>query len=381
MKRTKIKSEPLHTHWDRLGIPTQRIQILLLASAILLVIANILVDLKIRANHPPAQEERDLELASPTDVEKAVAAVKATLQEFHLDPNQVRQKDRTYFVSVPKELQFVEFHLHLGQRLRPMDGKILHTLDDSKQNRYVLTIGVKNKLAGQFFLLRKATLPAKVGRTAIIVDDFGYRYDETINQFICFPLPLTVSILPGLKESRRIAREAQLAGREVLLHMPMEPLKEKFSDDGHIILADHDPATIRLRLRQAFTLVPEAKGMNNHQGSRIIADRNVMTVVMAEMKRQNKFFIDSYTNPQSVALTIAKQMGVPCIANQIFLDAENDEAFIESQLERLAELSSKQGKAVGIAHARKRTLEVLKRKLPGLQARGIEFVYVSELLN
>ena len=201
-----------------------------------------------------------------------------------------------------------------------------------------------------------------------------------MKEFILFPKRITLSIIPGLKESTQVAREAQLAQKEVLIHMPMEPLEEKYSDEGFTILTGQDPGIVRLRIRRACSVLPMSVGINNHLGSKATADVDLMRVVMSEIKTTGRFFVDSRTSPESVALSVAKSMKLRAAANQVFLDVEDDEEFISGQLKKLAELATTKGKAIAIGHVRKKTLHVLKSELPALEARGIELVFVSETL-
>jgi polysaccharide deacetylase 2 family uncharacterized protein YibQ len=71
---------------------------------------------------------------------------------------------------------------------------------------------------------------------------------------------------------------------------------------------------------------------------------------------------------------------VRAAANQIFIDAEDDKDFIRSQMNKLADQATRDGRVIAIAHMRKRTLQVLQEMIPDLQVRGVEFVYISALL-
>ena len=374
-----VSDEEWHMRKKRI----RRIQLWLLLLAFVLTMANIFVELKLRAQraHPePAARAQRITRASAEEITRVVNAVKEAAADFHVDPKTIRQKNGSYIVPIPKEMRFLDFYFHLKNRLSNIDAGIGQTIDDRKKSSIEMTVLIDEEFAVKLVFLRKQALPSVAGRIAIVIDDFGYSYNEVVKDFLFFPEPLTVSIIPGLEESGRIAKEAQLAEREIMVHLPMEPLNENYANDDYIILAIHDRAMVRLRVRQAFSQIPQAVGLNNHQGSKVTMDRKIMTAVMTEIKNEKKFFIDSHTSRQSVALAVAHSLKVPAAANQIFLDAEDDETFIETQLLRLAELSCKQGKAVGIAHVRKRTFDVLQRMIPELKSRGIEFVYVTEIL-
>lgn len=359
----------------------RRLQIRLLVLAGFLTLTNLFVDLAYRTRQPEATvhpgETRSR--VSPQERDRAEEVARAVLQEFHIPSQRIREKDEEILATIPQGFRFIDFYFRLQQRLQEADGTILRTQEDEKKNRKELTVAVDGEPAFRLVLTAKASVPAVAGQVAILIDDFGYSYNETVRDFICFPEPLTLSILPGLGETARVAREAKLVGREVLVHMPMEPLNESFSDQGLTILAGQDAATVRLRVRQAFALIPNAIGLNNHQGSRVTADARIMRAVLTEVKNENKIFIDSYTNPASVALAVAQSLQVPAARNLLFIDAEDNDEFIEKQLLRLADTSVKQGKVIGIGHVRKRTLTMLQEKIPELKARGIELVPISRL--
>jgi polysaccharide deacetylase 2 family uncharacterized protein YibQ len=242
-----------------------------------------------------------------------------------------------------------------------------------------LYIVIDDEKALKVILYQRESMTAVTGQVAIIIDDFGYAYNDLVRKFLFFPKPLTISIIPGLDETGKVARDAKLANREILVHMPMEPLNEKFSDDGYTLLSGMDGGTVRLRVRQAFSKIPGAIGMNNHQGSKATADRAVMKAALGELKKQNKFFVDSRTNPKSVGVEVARELKVPVAANKIFIDAEDDEDFIEGQMNKLADMAAKNGTVVAIAHMRKKTFNVLERMMPLLEQQGIKFIYVSQV--
>jgi polysaccharide deacetylase 2 family uncharacterized protein YibQ len=330
---------------------------------------------KHRAATPPPLERAEEKAAT-----EAVTVLRTVLGEFRVSAGLIRDQGEQLSASVPMDLHFIAFYNALTSRLDDVDGQVRNIKEERAKNRITFDLVVDDKLARHVTFVRRSGLKATSGKAAIIIDDFGYNYNDLVKDFLLFQAPLTVAIIPGLDESKRVARDANLAGREILVHMPMEPENEKFADDGYTILAGQDAATIRMRVRSAFAQLPNAIGMNNHQGSKVTVDRAIMKEVMKEVKRQNKIFIDSRTSPQSVALETARSLHVRAAANQIFIDAEDDKDFIRSQMNKLADQATREGRVIGIAHMRKRTLQVLQEMIPDLQVRGVEFVYVSTLL-
>ncbi|MEE8078497.1 MAG: divergent polysaccharide deacetylase family protein, partial [Pseudomonadales bacterium] len=63
---------------------------------------------------------------------------------------------------------------------------------------------------------------------AIVVDDVGYNLAQA-ERLLKAPGKLTLGILPFAPHSPAIARRAQIAGKEVILHQPMEPIATPYS--------------------------------------------------------------------------------------------------------------------------------------------------------
>jgi polysaccharide deacetylase 2 family uncharacterized protein YibQ len=240
----------------------------------------------------------------------------------------------------------------------------------------LLTIGKNDQQALHLRLIRNAQLSNIAGYAAIIIDDFGYSHNDLVRSFISFPHAITLSIIPGLRESRTIARDAELAKKTYLVHMPMEPLNEPFDDLGFTILAGQDAGLIRMRTRSAFSQLPHAVGLNNHQGSRATADEAVMRILLQELKSLDKFFIDSHTHPSSIGLQIGKQVGLPVEENQLFLDAKDDKAFIRSQMEVWPPLASTQANVIAIGHVAAKHPANLARNDPAVGRPRHHFVPV-----
>jgi polysaccharide deacetylase 2 family uncharacterized protein YibQ len=160
----------------------------------------------------------------------------------------------------------------------------------------------------------------------------------------------------------------------------MEP--EGRADPGPGALAEGMSAgEVARRTRAAIEAVPGAVGVNNHMGSRLTADESTMRAMLGVVAERGLFFVDSRTTPDSVAERVARELGVPTAARDVFLDAEGDASSIAAELERLLELARRQGAAIAIAHPHPATLELLERELPLLKARGFELVPVSYLLE
>lgn len=218
------------------------------------------------------------------------------------------------------------------------------------------------------------------GVISLIIDDFGYRNDHISNGFLELPGKLTYAIIPGHQHSQLFSKKAYDAGYEVIVHMPMENIGKTYGEEEYVLMSYFQDDEIKSRVNKAFEHLPEAIGLNNHQGSRGTADARVMMLLSKGIKDKKKFFIDSRTASNSLAESTMRKYGVPTNKRDVFLDNELDEEKIKIQLLKLAEVSEKKGIAIGIGHVKPQTLNVLAREIPNLQSKGFRFEFVSNLV-
>jgi polysaccharide deacetylase 2 family uncharacterized protein YibQ len=245
-------------------------------------------------------------------------------------------------------------------------------------------MGVRVSLA-LFALTLAAAVPAQdipraqPAKLAILIDDLGVSLAEG-RRVLRLPGPVACAILPHQPFSRRLAEEARASRKEVLLHLPMESEEPHETGPG-VIDATMPPLEIRAALDYNLETVPHAAGINNHMGSHLTRQREPMQWLMQVMRhRGNLFFVDSRTTPASVAADAARAEGIPTLVRDVFLDNERDAGKIEHQLDELVRLARTRGQALAIGHPYPETLAVLERRLPQLQAAGIELVPLTGLL-
>ena len=224
-------------------------------------------------------------------------------------------------------------------------------------------------------------LPDAGGRplVAIIIDDVGYD-QQLAERFIKCPVTLTLSILPHSPFNKRIARAAHRQGREVMLHLPMEPSEYPAVNPGPgALLTSMSPDTLLRQLENNIVDVPYIKGVNNHMGSEMTTISTQMYQIFSVMKKRDLFFIDSRTTAETLCRPSARLLKVPFAERDIFLDNIPTAANIGRQLEKLVKIAQLRGYAVGIAHAHDTTCQALIKKLPLLQEK-VEFVSASRIV-
>lgn len=319
----------------------------------------------------------------PRPAKPTAETVRSALQQVALrhgvNEQEVREEDGWLVISLPADKSLAAVSAEMLHRAQELGAGLAEQASGNGWSRLVLRMGDRGLLGIKLVHAQ----PAEHGGPliALVIDDFGYSAGELAKGFLELPWALTVSVIPGLPFSGVLAEQAAVAGKEVMVHMPMEPLHEPVEDRGYTLLVTLSEKEIRDRVARAIACVPGAVGMNNHQGSRATADVQVMSVLMEELKTRGLYFVDSRTNSQSRALAMASRMRVPCVANDMFLDVEPDTAKVYRQLSLLARVAKRKGKAVGIGHVRRSTYELLRREVPRLQEQGFRFVPVSKVLG
>lgn len=247
-----------------------------------------------------------------------------------------------------------------------------------------LNIKVQNRMTHQLtFLYAKPSLPKVASRpkVAIVIDDLGGE-NQMSQEILHWNVPLTLSILPFTPYSKALAQEAHQRGKEVILHLPMEPHGYPETKPGQgVLLQEMEDEKLLRQLSKDLEAVPNIKGVSNHMGSRLMEDSGKLRVIMKELKRRGLFFLDSRTTPQTMGLEIAESIGVRATERSLFLDHSQDPEEIKRQLEKLAQLSLETGKAIGIGHPHPSTLKSLKEMIPRMKEKGIEIVPLSSLVE
>ncbi len=214
-------------------------------------------------------------------------------------------------------------------------------------------------------------------RLYVVLDDAGASLEE-IEPFLQLEFPFTVAILPHLPAAREVGDAALESGRELILHQPMEALNAADPGPGAIELG-HDEADVRAILERNLASLPPVVGVNNHMGSRVTEDKELMRAVLADLHERELFFLDSRTTHRSVAGKIAFEVGIPFMERDVFLDHDPQREAIEAALQHALTIADTRGHAVMIGHVMVSELaEVFEEIYPELAARGYRFEPLSE---
>jgi uncharacterized protein len=286
------------------------------------------------------------------------------------------------------------YELSFKRWISPQDGTdfVLYEISEGRERVSSILLVLESQLE----LAKPATLPtdeiepSKIVlpkyfqgnyRVSIIIDDLGADLGVA-EELSKFPQNLTFSIIPELKFTQKTAELANSSGKEVMVHLPMEPeAHEGLVIEPKTILASMSPSEVESIFEELVTSVPFAVGMNNHMGSKATPNRALMAEVLALTKLRGFYFIDSRTTPSTQGYAVARELGVPTNFRSVFLDDKRNVPYTEYQLDVLLKRMLKQGSAIAIGHPYPTTIEALRRKLPEFERRGVRIVFASELVS
>lgn len=218
-------------------------------------------------------------------------------------------------------------------------------------------------------------------RLALIIDDMGYNGGK-YNEMMGMGKPMTFSVLPGAPHAWEVALMVHQRGFEVMLHLPMEPKEgEQYSMEKDTVLAGMRPEMVQKILQEALKRIPHVRGVNNHMGSKATEDQELMQALMATLKKEGLYFIDSQTSSRSLGPETARRAGVASGRNNRFIDPEKNLPAIKGAIRSAMKKAKREGKAVAIGHPHPLTALAIKEMMPEIEREGIQLVFASEVVG
>lgn len=213
---------------------------------------------------------------------------------------------------------------------------------------------------------------------SIILDDLGEQYAAGLRA-VDLPGAVACAFLPYTRFSAAQAERAHARGKEVLLHLPLQPGKAQPYPVGLTLASGR--SEMAAYLESALASVPHARGVNNHQGSLLTEMPQHMDWLMSEIKLYPRlYFVDSRTSSVSVAYRVALARAVPAAERQFFLDTERGEAAVRAAFHQLVRYARRNERALAIGHPYPETFRVLEQELPRLAQYRVKLVAPSELI-
>ena len=242
----------------------------------------------------------------------------------HDGPGAVRWR-----VGLRPDASLLQANYAVSHRVEELGGVVLsgrETLGPRGETRLTLLLGLPKRGLHELLLVRgvRPDEPSErpAPRLALVLFGFGDDLDEAKRVFD-LPVPFAVALTPDAKTSSAMFRAAHEKGREVVLHVPLEPVNYPQLNPGPGTLLvtmkpDRATGTMRRWLDQAGPVV----GVANHMGSLATQDMTLMGAVYRELRRRHLPFIHLLPAAGAVCRPLAAEMGVIYDEPDAVLDAE-----------------------------------------------------------
>ncbi len=221
--------------------------------------------------------------------------------------------------------------------------------------------------------------PREMVQIAIIIDDLGYNLRQGA-AMARLPGALTLAVLPHSPNGVALSELGHQHGKLIMLHTPMSNLQQLPLDAGGLTDQMTQQEFIDT-LYQGLDSIPHIQGVNNHMGSYLTQLPEPMSWLMDTLAREQLFFIDSRTSPDSIAWETARDIELPTQKRDVFLDNERTAEAIGAQFDQLLRIAKRRGSAIAIGHPYPETVAFLTDVLPSLTELGVELVPVTQLIS
>ena len=220
-------------------------------------------------------------------------------------------------------------------------------------------------------------LPSK-GKLIFVFDDAGHNLEQ-LQYFLDLPFPCTIAVLPKLPNSRETARRIRAAGKELILHQPMQAVNQNINPGEGAVKPGMSREEIKKIVASNVEEIGPIAGMNNHEGSLITSDEEAMEAVLELCREKNIYFLDSRTRSKSVVPQVAKKLNMSIWERAVFLDNKRDKAYMKKQIIDGLEIASQRGEAIMIGHVFTVDLAILLKEMySDLTQEGYTFSTISK---
>ncbi len=209
---------------------------------------------------------------------------------------------------------------------------------------------------------KKPEKPENAGTLIFVFDDAGHNLNQ-LEHFLQLPFACTIAVLPQLPYSLQAAESSRKAGKEVILHQPMQSVNPAIDPGPGAITPDLSAAEIRAITRKNIEELWPLAGMNNHEGSLMTADKDAMRAVLDVVQEKKIFFLDSRTTPKTVVPQVAKEKNMKIWQRAVFIDNKKTRTAMKSEIEKGLGIARKKGYAILIGHVGTTELAQLLQEL------------------
>jgi hypothetical protein len=214
--------------------------------------------------------------------------------------------------------------------------------------------------------------PEKAPKLAVVLTGLGLSYNETRAAIDKLPGGVTFSFDPYTDSLQQWIAVARAHGHEVLIDLPLEPINYPQSDPGpQTLLLGASAADNQARLDWVLTRASGYVGVASAYGASFSGAVNAMLPVLQTLHRRGLIYVDNHIAGQALPTRLARDIGVPLVTNDRYLDAEGTRGSLDVRLGELEHEARTSGHAVGFAAPHPTTIDRLAEWVKQLQSKKV----------
>lgn len=150
------------------------------------------------------------------------------------------------------------------------------------------------------------------------------------------------------------------------------------STHSHPIRIHHTREEIKTAVREAFELIPDAKGMATRLGEQAVEHKNLLSALLEPLQGKHQFFLDlTGTNP-SETNNVCAELSITC---ETFLPYNPDNSTLEFYIKKTLNEARKYGSTVMILPMKKDVWSYLQNIKETASRQGTEIIPLTELID
>ncbi|EAI3516108.1 divergent polysaccharide deacetylase family protein [Campylobacter coli] len=317
------------------------------------------------------------------DSQKAINSTQNSSKNATLEPKQEITSNENHsdiFKEIPYKDEKSEFkHLQennlsiLEQTIKDLNLSTSVEQNLSKMDENLSLVAEQN-LSKEENLIKDTNLSkTKQAHLAIIIDDMANI--SQVKALQALNLKVNPSFFPSDKNHIDTPKLA-LKFDFYMVHLPLAAINYA-KPELDTLNSNDTQERIFKKIKQIKKDFKDLKFINNHTGSLFTSNEEAMKKLYKAFEKEGLIFVDSKTIASSKAPKVAKALGQIYIQRDVFLDNQDDVAYIKKQLMDAVKLAKKKGFAIAIGHPRKNTFKALEQSKDLLES--VELVYLSEI--
>src|SRR5205085_4946635 len=203
--------------------------------------------------------------------------------------------------------------------------------------------------------------------------------------FLAMPVPFTAALVPGARGSAKAFREAHEHQREVVLHLPLEPLNyPQVNPEPGTVLVTMKPSKNTTVVDRYLDEAGPVVAVANDQGSLATQDMDVMGAVYGELRRRGLPFLHVDAAAGSVCKRLASERGVAYETPDEVIDLEPRAAkttALDKRWNAALERARKQGQAIVMMRATPMVRRWLDDATSSKRLKNVSLVPLASLLR